>query len=112
MEKTKTEKLGEIKPTKDLVNKLIEESFGKGFQGNYKTTLNNLKEVDYLSWIGKNRSNGKPIVVGCFQHRDEKYNELIDGSQLSVHESYVIEAAKYSLLYERITGKKPLVKLH
>lgn len=96
-----------------LVNKIIGESFGKGFKGNYDwegvSDKRILVEKDSLGIIGRKeprklfRSN-EDISIGTFQ---DSYKELGNGLKLAVLEAFRVEAAKYSLLYEKITGKEP-----
>jgi hypothetical protein len=97
----------QIKKT-EMVNKLVEESFGRGWKGNCLPSCSESGGVvgtivhtglGVPMYIAKNISFifSRFLIAGEFTE--------YDGSELTVFPEYLPQAQSYSKLYESLTGK-------
>ena len=85
----------------NLINKLIENSFGERFSGDW-TYNQGFERGDKLNIVRKEKE-------GFFKHGKNPYAAIFtdkDGSSMTVFPEHYISAIKYSLLYEKIFGKE------
>ena len=90
----------------NLVNRLLQETFGKGVRGNIGIEpaggITTILELDYLELIAKNSRLPIPIlwetwvIYGTFG---------LDGSTLKIKPDYYNKALKFKEAYEKETGK-------
>ena len=96
----------------NLINRLVRESFGFGFKGNYDLDCLYSSEIDEPLIIQKNRLEGilrrwwLPIP-NFFEFIDYAGRFVTsDGSKLEIGKKYREAANKYAELYEKEFGKK------
>lgn len=93
----------------DIVNSLLEKSFGKGFRGNYKLDSSDpsgecyWKRVNYLDKIAKSICISTNLV-GCFEKGG-------DGSTINVGSDCFSNAKTYAQLYKEKIGKEVTINI-
>ena len=98
-----------LKQGKDLVNKCIENGFGKNFKGDWHIVRRKLGPNFYVRGpipmeIGRNRFGGLSFEkVGFFTN--------MDGSELTVKEEYQDQAEEYGKEYESKVKKEVTIKV-
>ena len=98
----------------DTVNKLVEESFGKGWEGNCLPSHSESggvvgtivhRELQIPLYIAKKKS----FIFSNFLIAGRFYND--DGSELTVFPEYFQQAQLYSKLYQSLTGKPVKIQI-
>ena len=96
-----------------LINKLVIDSFGKGFRGDYDLT-NDIDGSYFINHSNKANQISKrcrypiPFIFEIWKHAGRFTKG--DGSELEVyHQKYALAAEKYSQLYKEATGKEAVI---
>lgn len=94
-----------IQDTKEIVNSLIAESFGRNFRGDYGWHIHGKpRRIGKLNEIRKTGLFGKiSDCIGIFEEED--------GSSVKVHQDHYVSALKYASLYREAMGRPATVKL-
>ena len=97
----------------DLVSKLVEETFGRGFKPDYLCVPDNeklcvgWKRVGYPAMIARPESSDGDFL----QQEDAGYFVRKENSTLIVNEEYVKSGLTYARRYEEETGMKIILKI-
>ncbi len=92
----------------DLVSRLVEETFGKGFKPDYIWVPDNKKLCILWGSTGYPATIAKPVSAISDVMRDEVAGNFVrkKGSVLNVDEEYIKSGLAYARRYEEETGKK------
>lgn len=92
----------------NLVNLLIEESFGKNFSGDWFFDKG-FERKDKLN-IVRRKGSGGSFKRGKIPYSGQFNNE--NGSVMTVFPKHYISALKYAVLYKEATGEKVEIKIN
>ncbi len=97
------------------INKLVKESFGRGFYGNWDNHIDvlcadSIKKIDIPNQIAKRCWYPIPYLFEHWIYAGEFKNS--DGSSLLVYPKFKNQAEKYSELYKNLTGKDVTISFY
>lgn len=108
----------EIKPSTDLVNRLVEQSFGRGWKGNCLPSQRESGGVvgtivhtglGVPMYIAKRKLLSIPLIFDNFLIAGRFASE--DGSRISIFPEYMQQAQLYSELYQSAIGKPAEIEI-